>query len=80
MQQELYVLFWYSFLKQLRKNRDMEADLMKNVEGWVVGTYYGEPIYKTVPEDTLMEPRLREWYIHNSYKEAAKRLDCRLDE
>lgn len=53
---------------------------MKNVEGWVVGTYYGEPIYKTLPEDTLIEPRMREWYIHNSYKEASKRLDCRLEE
>lgn len=66
-----------SFLKQLRVNREEERALMKNVEGWEVGTYYGEPIYKTLPEDALIEPRLREYYIHTSYGDASKRLDAR---
>lgn len=66
-----------SFLKQLRINREEERDLMKNVEGWEVGTYYGEPIYKTVSDDTLVEPRIREYYIHNSYGDAKKRLEIR---
>ncbi|KAG8257092.1 GRIM-19 protein [Homalodisca vitripennis] len=69
-----------AFLKQLRVNRDREAELMKNVEGWETGTLYGEPIYKTVSEDTLIEPRLREWYIHNSYGDAKKRLDLRFND
>uniref|UniRef100_A0A1B6L6Q6 NADH dehydrogenase [ubiquinone] 1 alpha subcomplex subunit 13 n=1 Tax=Graphocephala atropunctata TaxID=36148 RepID=A0A1B6L6Q6_9HEMI len=68
-----------AFLKQLRVNRETERDLMKNVEGWETGTLFGEPIYKTVPEDTLIEPRLREYYIHNSYGEAKKRLDIRFN-
>lgn len=44
------------FLKQLRINRDEEAKLMKNVPGWEVGTWYGEPIFKTLPKDELIEP------------------------
>lgn len=40
------------YLRQLRKNRDKEADLMKNVAGWEVGTYFGSPIFKTLPKDT----------------------------
>lgn len=30
-------------LRQLRKNRDDEEELMKNVPGWVTGTLFGEP-------------------------------------
>ncbi|XP_011495087.1 PREDICTED: NADH dehydrogenase [ubiquinone] 1 alpha subcomplex subunit 13 [Ceratosolen solmsi marchali] len=37
-----------AYLKQIRKNRDFEREVMKNVPNWVVGTYYGEPIYKTL--------------------------------
>jgi NADH dehydrogenase (ubiquinone) 1 alpha subcomplex subunit 13 len=44
------------YLKQLRRNRDEEADLMKNVPGWVVGTWYGEPIFKTKPNDAFLDP------------------------
>ena len=28
------------------RNRDAEAKLMENEEGWEVGTWYGHPIYK----------------------------------
>ncbi|XP_054287444.1 NADH dehydrogenase [ubiquinone] 1 alpha subcomplex subunit 13-like [Macrosteles quadrilineatus] len=66
-----------AFLKQLKVNRDLEADLMKNVEGWEVGTYYGEPIYKTKDPDYLIEPRIREYFIHSSWKDASKRIDIR---
>jgi hypothetical protein len=30
----------------LSRNRDAEEKLMKDVEGWEVGTWYGHPIYK----------------------------------
>lgn len=50
---------------------------MKNVEGWEVGTLYGEPIYKTKDPDYLIEPRIREYYIHNNWSDAAKRVNCR---
>lgn len=61
------------YLKQLRRNRDEEAKLMANVEGWKVGTYYGEPIYHTVPEDTLVEPNYADYFVHASFKDYAKR-------
>lgn len=73
----IVLVFIFSFLKQLRINREEERELMKNVEGWVVGTYYGEPIYKTLPDDTFVVPRIREYYVHTSEKDATKRLDLR---
>lgn len=87
------------FLKQLRRNRTAEADLMRDVPGWKVissvlakptqllkycvsgcwyihikinisqvGTYYGERVYKLVPEDKLVEPIFHEFYAHSSPK------------
>jgi len=37
---------------------------MKNVKGWKTGTLYGEPVYKTVGKDKLIEPGLNEYYVH----------------
>ncbi|CAH0587936.1 unnamed protein product [Chrysodeixis includens] len=55
-----------AYLKQLRKNRDAETELMCNVPGWEVGTYYGEPVYKLLPEDALVDPIFHEYYAHSS--------------
>jgi len=52
------------YLKQVRRNRDEEAQLMANVEGWKVGTWYGEPIYKTVPKDKWVDVQATEFYAH----------------
>lgn len=41
-------LFSYSWLKVLKKNRDMENKIMKDVPGWKTGTWYGEPVYFTL--------------------------------
>ena len=41
------------YLKQLRCNRDCKCDLMKDVEGWEVGTYFGQPLYKTLGDDEI---------------------------
>ncbi|KAG5674926.1 hypothetical protein PVAND_004871 [Polypedilum vanderplanki] len=58
------------FLKQVRKNRDEEARLMKNIPGWVVGTYYGEPIYKTKPVDHFDDNSLSwdDLCVHSDYR------------
>lgn len=61
------------FLKQVRRNRDEEAKLMANVEGWKVGTWYGEPVYNTLPEDTFVSPKMFEYYAHASYSDYKKR-------
>ncbi|QQP39877.1 NADH dehydrogenase 1 alpha subcomplex subunit 13, partial [Caligus rogercresseyi] len=36
-----------TFLKEIRINRDWEEEIMKDVPGWEVGTWFGEPIYRT---------------------------------
>lgn len=71
----LHLLFFFfrEYLKQLRRNRDEEADLMKNVKGWEVGTWYGEPVYKLLPKDTLVDPNFKEFYVHTDYKHLARR-------
>ncbi|CAH2008545.1 unnamed protein product [Acanthoscelides obtectus] len=58
-----------AYLKQLRKNRDEETELMKNVEGWKTGTWYGEPIFYTKDPDSLTDPMYAEFYVHCSYKD-----------
>lgn len=41
------------FLSHLRNLREEERELMKDVPGWKLGTLYGEPVFKTFPEDTI---------------------------
>ncbi|XP_045467375.1 NADH dehydrogenase [ubiquinone] 1 alpha subcomplex subunit 13 [Harmonia axyridis] len=60
------------YLKQIRRNRDAEKELMKNVEGWKVGTYYGEPIYETKPE-AFIEPTFNDYYVHSNIWDQLKR-------
>merc|ERR1712088_489481 len=55
------------YLKQLRRNRDCERDLMKDVEGWEVGTYFGQPLYKTLGDDEIQwRAQKRGFYIHSA--------------
>ncbi|KAJ8926659.1 hypothetical protein NQ314_020962 [Rhamnusium bicolor] len=61
------------YLKQLRRNRDEENELMRNVEGWKTGTWYGEPIYHTQDKNLLINPRFQEYYVHASYKDYTNR-------
>merc|ERR1711993_146102 len=41
-------------LKFLKKQRDAEEDLFSDVPDWEVGTFYGTPVYKTVPDSMLI--------------------------
>lgn len=52
-----------AFLKQLKLNRDYEAELMKDVEGWKVGTYFGLPVYNHVDNVFNYIPEI-EFYAH----------------
>ncbi|XP_058821931.1 NADH dehydrogenase [ubiquinone] 1 alpha subcomplex subunit 13 [Topomyia yanbarensis] len=66
------------YLKQIRRNRDEEAELMKDVKGWEVGTWYGEPVFKTLPKDKFIDPTFQEFYVHSASKEQAKRRNIKL--
>lgn len=65
------------FLKQLRRNRDEEAELMKNVEGWEVGTWYGQPIYHTAKPGKWLDPQMIEFYAHCDPKYFFDRADMK---
>lgn len=66
------------YLKQIRRNRDEEAKLMANVPGWKVGTWYGEPIYKTIPKDSWVDPSIFEFYGHTAHKYFLDRVELKL--
>lgn len=51
-------------LSQMRKNRDYERELMKDVEGWEVGTLFGTPIYNTVGPNEWIGYRPDSYYSH----------------
>lgn len=54
------------FLIHLRNLRDQERELMKDHPGWVVGTLYGERLFKTLPEGALPPVSVKEWVNHRS--------------
>ncbi len=52
-------------LWQIRRNRDEENALMKNVPGWKTGTWFGEPVFKTNANfDKWVWPRFQDIYAH----------------
>lgn len=63
------MFFLIRFLRQLRHNRNVERDLMKNVPDWEVGTLWGSKVYKTLPENALPNVALNEYYAHRSFAE-----------
>jgi NADH dehydrogenase (ubiquinone) 1 alpha subcomplex subunit 13 len=62
-------------LWQMRRNRDDENELMKDVPGWVTGTWFGKPIYKTNPnQDTWIEPTFVDMYPHTRHRDMLKHI------
>lgn len=59
-------------MRHLRHNRNVERDLMKNVPDWEVGTLWGAKLYKTLPEDSIPNISVREFYAHRPIKEACE--------
>ncbi len=58
-------------LWQLRRNREEENQLMKDVAGWKTGTWFGEAIYKTNPSmDKWTTPTIFELYPHCRKRDA----------
>ncbi|XP_050592426.1 NADH dehydrogenase [ubiquinone] 1 alpha subcomplex subunit 13 [Bombus affinis] len=53
-----------AMLKHMKRMRELEADVMKDVPNWEVGTFFGMPIYESVPEDTYIEPNFGECYTY----------------
>ena len=62
------------YLKQTLRNREEERELMKNVKGWVVGTYYGEKLYK-LPENETVQGSIHDYYVHADPKYKHERRD-----
>jgi len=54
------------YLKRCRRLREEEEELMKGVPGWVVGTYWGEPIYHTRPENEWHDILPSEYFSHSA--------------
>jgi len=64
-------------LRQLRKNRDDEQELMKNVPGWVTGTLWGEP---TSPRVRGQFPQIHTeaYFAHNRWRDLNRHMTERM--
>ncbi|CAH8494692.1 unnamed protein product [Schistosoma turkestanicum] len=51
------------YLKQLRKNREYEENLMGDVAGWKVGHWFDYPVYHN-PRGLWCDPSSCEFYAH----------------
>uniref|UniRef100_T1GVR9 NADH dehydrogenase [ubiquinone] 1 alpha subcomplex subunit 13 n=1 Tax=Megaselia scalaris TaxID=36166 RepID=T1GVR9_MEGSC len=63
---------YYYTAKQIRQEK-IEMRSARNV-----GTWYGEPIYKTQPEDKLFTPSLKEFYVHADFDDYYKASTLKL--
>ncbi|XP_060073227.1 NADH dehydrogenase [ubiquinone] 1 alpha subcomplex subunit 13-like [Ylistrum balloti] len=52
-------------MTRFRENRDYENELMKDVDGWVTGTLFGEKVY--VDDERCYFPGGQEFYAHNHW-------------
>ena len=63
-------------LWQLRRNRDDENSLMKNVPGWETGTWFGEPVFKTNKNFHIwIDPCSFEVYSHAKPRDLTEHLE-----
>lgn len=53
----------------MKRLREIETDVMKDFPHWEVGTFFGVPIYESLPEDTYIEPLPMEMYTYTSPKD-----------
>jgi len=67
---------WLNFLRDLR---NQERDLMKDVPGWRTGTFYGEPIFFTLPPNAWWDPSGPETMAHTSHYNQRFNYTWRLD-
>ncbi|CAH8529443.1 unnamed protein product [Schistosoma guineensis] len=51
------------YLKQLRKNREYEQNLMGDVAGWKIGHWFDYPVYHN-PRGLWCDPDVNEFYAH----------------
>ena len=57
----------------MRANRDEENELMKDVPGWVTGTWYGQPVYTNLAK-RFVEPNYFDFYMHRPLKDMRRRF------
>ena len=60
-------------MKQCRENVEAEKELMKNVPEWELGTYFREPVYRTMPNQ-WHNPTYMEFTAHADPLEAVYRV------
>lgn len=65
-------------LWQMRRNRDEENELMKDVPGWKTGTWFGESLFKTDPNlEKWVQPTYLEIYPHVRHRDMKKHMNDR---
>lgn len=62
-----------NFLIHLNHLREEERELMKDHPGWILGTLYGEPVFKTLPDGVLPSVPVGEFIVHRPFSEYMNR-------
>ncbi|KAF5401182.1 NADH dehydrogenase [ubiquinone] 1 alpha subcomplex subunit [Paragonimus heterotremus] len=66
------------YLKQIRRNRDYEKELMADVPGWKVGHWHDVPVYHN-PRGLWCDPSVDEFYAHTNDRFRNSRVGVTLD-
>lgn len=53
-----------------------QGKLMKDVDGWEVGTLMGEPLYKTIGKDDWVRPFMHDYYMHADQDDWNTYIEC----
>ncbi|KAK4472064.1 hypothetical protein MN116_005437 [Schistosoma mekongi] len=64
------------YLKQLRRNREYEENLMKDVASWKTGQWFDYPVYHN-PRGLWYDPEKIDFYAHTSFLDKEKRKGLR---
>ncbi|XP_043252347.1 NADH dehydrogenase [ubiquinone] 1 alpha subcomplex subunit 13 [Colletes gigas] len=66
-----------ALMKRMREIAIEEADLMKDVPEWELGTYFGEPVFLSLPPEKFVKPTRNELNLHSHVKDYSTRFYLR---
>ncbi|XP_076633886.1 NADH dehydrogenase (ubiquinone) B16.6 subunit [Colletes latitarsis] len=66
-----------ALMKRMRQIANEEADLMKDVPKWEVGTLFGELVYPSFPADKFISPTYSELSMHSNIEDYKTRFYVR---
>ncbi|CAK9827554.1 NADH dehydrogenase [ubiquinone] 1 alpha subcomplex subunit 13 [Anthophora retusa] len=67
-----------ALLKHLKRLHQLEEEVMSDFPLWETTTFLGEPLFKTLPEDTYVEPHPAELYAFTNPMHVPLKISARI--